>query len=163
MTLKSVSDKKWNMVAPCGLYCGECTAFLGGKCRGCRSNEGLSRQYRKYCKIYQCSTDKGLKTCIECERFPCIFFDFFKAESLEQSSWFLDVLANMKQIREYGMTNFLGKKGRWMKMRRKCAIKMGIQYCDKCKEWPCEILKRPVLIPVDLEEFKSFMLKHKIE
>jgi len=43
----------WNFVTPCGLYCGECTVLLEGKCGDCKSNEGLSREYRKHCKIYE--------------------------------------------------------------------------------------------------------------
>ncbi|MEM2385581.1 MAG: DUF3795 domain-containing protein, partial [Candidatus Bathyarchaeia archaeon] len=73
----------WNLVAPCGLYRGECTGFLKGKCGGCRSNKGVSKEYRKYCKIYKCAARKNIEICLDCESFPCKFFDFFKAETLE--------------------------------------------------------------------------------
>jgi len=152
---------KWKLVAPCGLYCGGCTAFLSGECLGCRSDGGLSKEYRKYCKIYQCSSNKNLKTCLECKDFPCKIFDFFKAEKLEDSSWFLDVWGNMKQIEEIGLTNFLRKKRNWLSRRKECAEKRGIKYCDECKQWPCEFLKRPVLVPADLNSFKEFMKKNK--
>jgi len=155
------NGNKWNLVAPCGLYCGECTAFLNGECLGCRSDLGLSKEYRKYCKIYQCSSGKNLKTCLECKDFPCKIFDFFKAEKLEDSSWFLDVWSNMKQIEELGLTNFLRKKRNWLSRRKECAEKRGIKYCDECKQWPCEFLKRPVLVPADLNSFKEFMKKNK--
>ncbi len=149
----------WNLVAPCGLYCGECTAFLNKKCGGCRSNKGLSEQYRRYCKIYKCSSDKGLKVCLECNEFPCKTFNFFKAEGLEDSSWFLDVLSNMKTIAETDISRFLKRKAAWLNKRKKCARKRGIDYCDECKRWPCEFLKRPVLVPADLNRFKEFMEK----
>jgi len=149
----------WNLVAPCGLYCGECTAFLNSECRGCRSNEGLSKEYRKYCKIYQCSSGKNLKICLECREFPCEIFDFFKAERLEDSSWFLDVWANMRQIEEMGLRKFLKKKTNWLRRRKKCAEKRGIKYCDECERWPCEFLRRPVLVPADLNKFRGFMEK----
>jgi len=149
----------WNLVAPCGLYCGECTAFLDKRCEGCRSDKGLSKEYRKYCKIYACLNNKNLKICSECKEFPCKFFDFFKAEGLGESSWFLDVWSNMKQIKEAGLTNFLNRKGDWLRKRKECAEKIGIKYCDKCKRWPCEFLKRPILVPADLKNFKEFMRK----
>jgi hypothetical protein len=152
-----LNKSEWNLVAPCGLYCGECTAFLNEECGGCRSNIGLSRDYRKYCKIYRCLNDKGLKVCLECEVFPCKFFDFFKAEKLEDSSWFLNVLSNMKQLKQTSLPNFLRKKGNWLEERRKCAQKRGIKYCDECKQWPCELLKRPILVPADLKKFRNFM------
>jgi hypothetical protein len=152
-------ESKWNLVAPCGLYCGECTASFNGKCGGCRSNEGLSKEYRKYCKIYRCLSTKNLKFCLECEEFPCKFFEFFKAEKLEESSWFLDIWSNMKQIKEVGLASFLRKKTNWLRKRRECAKKRGIKYCDDCKQWPCEFLKRPVLVPANLKRFKEFMQK----
>lgn len=155
------NENAWNLVAPCGLYCGECLAFLDRECGGCRSNRGLSKKYREYCKIYECSSNKGLKICLECNEFPCKFFDFFKAEKLIESSWFLDVLSNMKQIKEIGLSNFLKKKESWLKEREECAVKRGVKYCDECKEWPCELLKRPVLVPANLKEFMEFMRKHK--
>lgn len=157
-----MTDKnEWNFVAPCGLYCEECTAFLNSECGGCRSNKGLSEKYNKYCKIYQCSSDKNLKICVECKDFPCKFFDFFKAETLESSSWFIDVWHNMKQVREIGLTEFLTKKRDWLRKRKECAKKRNIKYCDECKQWPCELIKRPILVPADLEGFKDFMKKCK--
>ncbi len=68
------STNQWDLVAPCGLYCGECAAFFNKKCGGCRSNKGLSKKYRKYCQIYDCSANKKLKICLECQGFPCKFF-----------------------------------------------------------------------------------------
>ncbi len=153
------NENEWNLVAPCGLYCKECTAFLNEKCGGCRSNEGLSKEYRKYCEIYHCSSSKNLKICLDCKEFPCRFFDFFKTEKLEESSWFLDIWSNMKQIKEVGLTNFLRKKIDWLRKRKECAKKKGIKYCNECKQWPCEFLKRPVLVPANLKEFKEFMRK----
>jgi len=155
------NENRWNSVAPCGLYCGECTAFLNGKCGGCRSNKGLSKEYRKYCRIYGCSSSKNLRICLDCKDFPCNFFDFFKAKKLEQSSWFLDIWSNMKQVKEKNLADFLKKKKNWLRKRRECAEKRGIKYCDECKSWPCELLKRSVLAPVDLREFEEFMRKVK--
>ncbi|MEM3090875.1 MAG: DUF3795 domain-containing protein, partial [Candidatus Bathyarchaeia archaeon] len=149
--------KDWNIVAPCGLYCGECTGLLDGECGGCRSNKGLSSKYQKYCKIYKCATSKNLKICLDCESFPCKFFDFFKAETLESSAWFLDILCNMKRVKEHGISKFLRAKEKWLAKRRACASKRGINYCNECKQWPCGLLKREVLIPMDLQKFKDFM------
>lgn len=149
----------WNLIAPCGLYCGECTGLLSGECGGCRSKDGLSREYQKHCRIYKCAKVKNLMICLECERFPCKFFDFFKAETLQSSAWFLDVWCNMRQVREDGVSAFLKTKEKWLKKRRACAEKKGIKYCDECKHWPCELLKREVLVPMNLQRFKAFMSK----
>ena len=99
--------------------------------------------------------------CLDCEDFPCKFFDFFKAETLESSAWFLDVWYNMKQAKEHGISKFLKIKEKWLEKRKTCAEKRGIKYCDECKQWPCELLKREVLIPMNLEKFKESMSKLK--
>jgi len=152
-----LDEASWNLIAPCGLYCGECTGLLSGECGGCRSGEGLSKKYQKYCKIYKCATGRGLKTCLDCETFPCRFFEFFKAETLQSSAWFLDVLCNMKHVKEYGFSKFLKAKEKWLEKRRTCAKERGIRYCDECAQWPCELLKREVLTPMDLQKFKEIM------
>ncbi|MGC9346094.1 MAG: hypothetical protein ACP5ER_04815 [Candidatus Bathyarchaeales archaeon] len=67
----------------------------------------------------------------------------------------------MKQVKEIGLTNFLGKKENWIRKRKECADKRGIKYCNECRQWPCELLKMPVLVPVDLKKFKDFMKKSR--
>jgi hypothetical protein len=49
------------------------------------------------------------------------------------------------------------KEERNLGERKKCAKKKGIKYCNECKQWPCELLKRPVLVPANLKEFIEFM------
>jgi len=65
----------------------------------------------------------------------------------------------MKQIEEIGLTNFLGKKANWLRKREECAEKRVIKYCNECDQWPCQFLKRPILVPANLKEFKEFMEK----
>jgi len=78
---------------------------------------------------------------------------------LESSAWFLDVWCNMKQVKEYGVSKFLKAKEKWLEKRKACAAKRGIKYCDECKQWPCELLKREILIPMNLQKFKEYMSK----
>lgn len=151
----------WNLVAPCGLYCGECTGFLDGICGGCRSNQGISLDYSENCKIYQCLNSKNLKICSECKEFPCKFFGFFKSEKSEIHPWFLEVSNNMRQIKKMGLPSFLKEKGDWVNKRKECAQRKGMKYCDVCKQWPCELMKRATLVPVDLKEFREFMKNAK--
>jgi hypothetical protein len=86
--------------------------------RRLRSNEGLNKEYRKHCRIYGCPSNRDLRICLECEEFPCKYFDLCNAEKLEHSSWYLDVWSNMKQIRETGLKDFLKKKGNWLRKGR---------------------------------------------
>ena len=49
----------------------------------------------------------------------------------------------------------------WLRKREECVERRRIEYCDECTQWPCEFLKRPVLVPVNLKEFREFMKKHE--
>ena len=62
------------MLAPCGVLCLACSAYLDKKkpCPGCHAP--LEEQKRKSCmncakKI--CAIEKGHRWCFECIRFPC--------------------------------------------------------------------------------------------
>ena len=90
----------YQMTAPCGLDCFNCTFFLAHEdqeamkqveqwseelnipvktmlCHGCRShNEQIPLQKHLFgeahrCAAYECALDKGLKFCGDCDQFPC--------------------------------------------------------------------------------------------
>ncbi len=90
----------FNMTAPCGLDCFNCTFYLAYEnleamnqvkawskeldipvetmlCHGCRSHDGqipLQKHLfgeRHRCAAYECSKSKDLNFCGECEDFPC--------------------------------------------------------------------------------------------
>jgi len=65
----------------------------------------------------------------------------------------------MKQVKEQSISKFLKAKEKWLEKRKACAIKKGIKYCNECKQWPCELLKREVLTPMELQKFKEYMSK----
>jgi len=65
----------------------------------------------------------------------------------------------MKQVKDYGISKFLKAKEKWLEKRKACAAKRGIRYCDECKQRPCELLKREVLIPMDFKKFEEYMSK----
>jgi hypothetical protein len=76
---QKIADK--NLVAFCGLYCGECKAYKKGKCPGCQKNEKAT-----WCKIRTCCREKGICSCAdcndftnacECKKFNNIFSKFF--------------------------------------------------------------------------------------
>jgi hypothetical protein len=137
---------KWNYLAPCGIYCGECRAFIDGQCKGCRSNEGAAKCNSKECKIALCVGSKKHKVCMECDEFPCSLFDYFRARRLEDSVWYIDVVRNMKELNEVGLDELCRRKDAWVKERVECAKRKGIGYCDECKDWPCRIMSNPVQI-----------------
>ena len=56
--------------APCGIYCKHCPGVKVFGCEGCRTREGMIRDFPQ-CKTYECVTSRGYKFCYECEEFPC--------------------------------------------------------------------------------------------
>lgn len=62
------------MIAPCGVNCLACSAYLNGKkpCPGCRAPaEEHKRKSCQSCAKKKCAFDKGFAWCFECGRFPC--------------------------------------------------------------------------------------------
>lgn len=56
-----------DLVAYCGLYCGECRSYKSGEKWNCccATNEGAS----KWCGIRRCCKENGYKTCAECTKY----------------------------------------------------------------------------------------------
>ena len=132
-------DKKWDVVPPCGMYCGECKACIDGECGGCRSGRGIAADFAPTCSIANCANDRGVKLCIECKDFPCSLIDYFKARDLKESAWYSEVVCNMKEASPKGVDSLRARKDALVRSRLACAKRKGFDYCDSCKEWPCEL------------------------
>lgn len=52
------------LIACCGLYCGECGAFLKEHCGGCSKNSKA-----KWCKVRSCCVEHACGSCAECTEF----------------------------------------------------------------------------------------------
>lgn len=139
---KIILDNK-NLIAPCGLYCGECSGFQEERCGGCISRKGLCLKYTKICRIYSCADKKGIHFCCECKAFPCDKFTKF----FSTPAWYNEVIGNLKRIKKIGVEKFLKEQVKRVEGLIKCANKKGIKHCSQCKKWPCRKLKRPSLVP----------------
>jgi hypothetical protein len=133
-----------NLIAPCGLYCGECLAFQDRRCGGCVSRKGLCLKYSEICNIYDCCvTGKGHRFCAECEKFPCGRIDKF----FTIPEWHEEVMNNLGRIKAAGVKQFLSEQVSRVTELINCAEGKGIKHCSQCEDWPCERLKRPALVP----------------
>jgi len=135
-----------NLIAPCGLYCGECEAFQNGRCGGCISREGLCLKYSEICKIFDCCiNNKNLRFCGECKDFPCKKFDFFKDKEYD---WVSEVTKNLNKIKTKGAKEFLKEQIKRVEGLIECERKKGIENCSQCKDWRlCKKLGRPPVKP----------------
>ena len=114
--------------APCGIYCGACEtlhAFREGrleehaklcgedpallKCAGCKTD--VNATYCVGCHFRDCSRDKGIEFCFECEDFPCAKLVAFRNDECPHHS---SVLKNLETIREKGVDEWLKEQEkRW--------------------------------------------------
>ena len=97
------------LIAPCGMNCGTCIAYLREKnrCPGCRiysANKAISIQR---CIIPKCVhlEKTASKFCYDCEKFPCIRMkQLDKRYSTKYKTSFID---NLTMIKEKGIDSFL--------------------------------------------------------
>ena len=114
--------------APCGLYCGACDALnsfregrseehakLAGedpelvKCAGCKTD--VNAIYCVGCDFRDCTRDKGIEFCSECEDFPCAKLVAFRNDEHPHHS---SVLKNLETIRDKGLDAWLKEQEeRW--------------------------------------------------
>ena len=126
---------KVSLIAPCGMNCGACLAFLRekNKCRGCSESYKNRPITRTRCKIKNCGKlrKSGEKYCLSCEGWPC---DRLKhLDKRYRTKYNMSMLENLAFIRQHGIRRFVRKENaRW-----KCPACGGIicihrGYCYSC-------------------------------
>jgi len=100
---------KEELIAPCGMNCGICMAYLREKntCPGCREvhpNEPVSRSR---CIIKNCEELKknNWKFCIKCSKLPCRRLK--DLDKRYRTKYDMSMLENLKFIEKEGMKKFL--------------------------------------------------------
>jgi hypothetical protein len=103
-----------NLIAPCGMNCGICRAYLRGKnpCRGCRKAEENMPKTRVNCKMRACTIRTG-KFCCSCPEFPC---DRLKLmDKRYRTKYGMSEIENLEFIRREGIRKFVAKeRERWI-------------------------------------------------
>jgi hypothetical protein len=107
--MKGKTDIASEMMAPCGMNCGICMAYLREKkrCPGCREpdvNKSIScvRCRIKNCEFFQ---EGKAKFCFECDNYPC---DKVKHIDLRyRKKYGMSMIENLNKIREIGLEAFM--------------------------------------------------------
>ncbi len=101
-------------IAPCGMNCGACSAYLAfshrvarkqGKishCSGCRSRNKACAYLKGDC---QKIADGQITFCYECADFPCTRLRHI--DSRYRASYGTSLIRNLEEIRDIGMDQFL--------------------------------------------------------
>jgi len=134
------------LIAPCGMNCGICRAYLrenkkykiGLKrvlvgCPGCRGTDTGKPSYCVGCKIKNCGTYRkgGAKYCFECGDFPC---DRIKhLDKRYRIKYDMSMIGNLEYIRDYGIRKFLkNEETRWTCSRCGGKICVHDRFCIEC-------------------------------
>ena len=100
------------MIAPCGINCRICRAYLRekNKCPGCREPDINKPVTRVICKIKNCDEFKknNWDYCIKCKRFPCE--NMIKLDKRYRTRYNMSTIENLEYIRDNGMNKFLRKQ-----------------------------------------------------
>jgi len=139
------SREQQNLAAPCGLYCGACSAYVARKrgdterleelakyvaqyrgqelemedlaCEGCLSAEVIAL-YCRECVLRACVFKRGLTHCAQCSDFPCQRITDFNNDGIRHHS---EVLDNGRRQREIGIAAWIKEqeeRWRWLSRSR---------------------------------------------
>lgn len=126
-----------NLIAPCGINCYVCMAFLRekNKCPGCRFFNAKEPVSIARCKIKNCAIIKNnkLKYCFSCKNFPC---DSLKhLDKRYRTRYDMSVIENLKDIKRLGIRKFVkNEKVKWACHRCGGTICVHRGYCIDCGE-----------------------------
>ncbi|WP_440953095.1 DUF3795 domain-containing protein [Methanococcoides sp. FTZ1] len=129
------SSKQLSLIAPCGMNCGICMAYLRdrNKCPGCRGPDENKSISRSKCRIKNCPTFENGRAqfCFECEKFPC---DRLKhLDKRYRTKYNMSMIENLEHIKEYGLEKFVeNEKIRWTCPECGGTICVHKGYCHSC-------------------------------
>jgi len=110
------SLKKVLLIAPCGMNCGICRAYLRekNKCPGCRGPDTGKAVTRIRCKIKTCEVfqKEKAKFCFTCKNFPCK--NLKHLDLRYQTKYNMSMIENLEFIKTNGLKKFVeNEKIRW--------------------------------------------------
>jgi hypothetical protein len=132
------------LVAPCGMNCGICAAYLAGKydlkkqglgvgyCAGCRPRGKNCAFMKKHCELLG---EGRVQFCYECRYFPCQHLK--RLDKRYRTSYHMSMIENLNDIKGNGMKQFLKKEAeKW-----RCTKCGGVVSCHGGLCFKCEIEK----------------------
>ena len=134
---------KKNLIAPCGMNCGICMAYLREKntCPGCRIEDENKAISCKNCIIINCKdlNNNNSGFCFECPKVPCK-----RLKNLDKRyrlKYHMSMLENLNFIKEKGIEEFLKKE----KQKWKCPKCNGIISCHRGYCFSCGFVKYKIM------------------
>lgn len=110
---------KSNLIAPCGMNCNLCLAYLRdkNKCPGCNMDGKTKPAYCLRCFVKNCEVikNKNWKYCSpNCDKFPCERLK--KLDKRYKTKYTMSMIENLQFIENNGIRKFLQyEKEKWIK------------------------------------------------
>ena len=130
-----VSTNTSLLIAPCGMNCGICFAFLRdkNKCPGCRGSNDKKPVTRVKCGIKTCKVFSNGKSrfCFQCADFPC---DTLKhLDKRYRTKYDMSMIDNLASIKKFGIRHFLkDEKVKWICAGCGGTVCVHKGYCADC-------------------------------
>jgi hypothetical protein len=107
---------KASLIAPCGMNCTLCHAYLRDKntCVGCRAVDTDKAAYCRKCIIKNCEhiAASESKLCYECNKFPCTRLK--QLDKRYRTKYHMSMIENLEYIQQFGIDAFVEKEEkRW--------------------------------------------------
>jgi ribosomal protein S27AE len=106
------------MIAPCGMNCGTCIAYMRpkNKCPGCWADDKTKHKACVQCIIKNCNNLKETqsKFCFDCTKYPCKRLK--QLDKRYQTRYRTSFLDNLMMIKHNGIDSFLDFETK----RRRC-------------------------------------------
>ncbi|MBM3156568.1 MAG: DUF3795 domain-containing protein [Chloroflexi bacterium] len=123
------------LIAPCGMNCGICMAYLRqkNKCPGCRAPDVDKAVSVLRCRIKNCAAFQNgkAKYCFECDGFPCGVLKHL--DKRYRTRYGMSMIENLDNIKKRGIRRFVrSEKVRWACTACGGTICVHKGYCYTC-------------------------------
>jgi hypothetical protein len=140
---KTLSAKplKSILIAPCGMNCGLCHAYMRDKntCPGCRGNDELKSKSVTACHIKNCRLlkAKNIKFCFQCQQYPCHRIKHI--DKRYRTKYAMSMMDNLEYVKRHGIRKFVRKEkeqwtcancGKTICVHKKCCICCGCGFLE---------------------------------
>ena len=124
------------LVAPCGMNCAICYAYLREKnhCEGCWGNDASKMKSCLACIIRNCELLEKIPSrfCYDCEKYPCRRLK--QLDKRYRTKYEMSMLENLAYIKENGVEAFVEKENeRWKCPQCGGTICVHHKSCYSCK------------------------------
>ncbi len=103
-----------NLIAPCGMNCGICKAYLRehNPCHGCFNLDKDRPKTRAHCRLRVCTKREG-RFCCHCPEFPCDRLHHL--DKRYRTKYGISEIENLEFIRKNGIRKFVAaERQKWI-------------------------------------------------